>query len=111
MGKVNAKREGLGKAAERLIKNKMTEKRPGRISLSPKMKQEEMPDFFIEPKDSIVLEIKAMNILRGKNSYSCGLEDETAYSLRIGWVKGIRQDKKYTDATTTCQIESLYNNE
>lgn len=108
LGKVNAKREGLGKKLYGTIKGKLKKRRPEKVYISQFMKESEMPDFYLEPIDSLLLEVKAMNINHGKNAYSCGLEDNKSYSLRIGWVKGIRDDKKAYNATTTSQVEDLY---
>lgn len=108
LGKVNAKREGIGKIVYEKLKNKLKKEKPNDILLSPKMKAAEMPQLYLNPKDSIILEIKAMNILKGKNQYSCGLEDGKSYSLRIGWVKCLREDKSSLDATTTKKVAEMY---
>ena len=67
-----------------------------------------MPDFYIEPMKSIVVEIKAMNIHYGKNRYSCGFNGLKSYSLRIAWLNEIRDDKTPEQASSAKDVEYLY---
>lgn len=62
-------------------------------------------------KKTIIAEIAAMNFMIGKNWHSCGLENGKSYSLRIAWLKGLREDKMPYQATTTEQIKLLYQNQ
>ena len=56
------------------------------------------PEVYVAP--TVVLEIRAMNIDRG-NYFACSLDDKTFYSLRIAYVRGIREDKNAEQATTS----------
>ncbi|MFH1638650.1 MAG: hypothetical protein ABIB71_09555 [Candidatus Woesearchaeota archaeon] len=102
---VNAKRQGLNREIGSMLGEKLMARKPRNIKVSEKMKAQ--PDFYVMPSSSLVLEVRAMNILRSKNGYACGLEDGESYSLRIGWVYGIRE-KKPRQATTTAQLARLY---
>lgn len=103
--KVNAKRQGLNKQIEAMLERKFINRKPRNIKVSEKMKRK--PEFYVVPSSSLVLEVRAMNIMRSKNEYMCGLDDGKSYSLRIGWVYGIRE-KKPKQATTTQQLVKLY---
>ena len=70
---------------------------------------EQMPTFYIRPENSVVLEIASMNCHYGKNTWhSCGYQNGEAYSLRIAWLKRIREDKKVADASTTEKVKKMY---
>ena len=59
-------------------------------------------DVYVDPDNSVVLEVRAMNIDRNtKNDFGAG------YSLRIAYVKTVREDKSPQQATTTMQIAKL----
>lgn len=59
-----------------------------------------LPNVYIAPENSIVLEVRAMNLDAGTpKDFACKL-DTVAYTLRIGYVKSIREDKKSEQATT-----------
>jgi DNA ligase-1 len=105
--KVNAKREGMNKEIYPLLKDYFRSS-PKQIEIKPELNK---PDYFINPLDSIVVEVAAMNVNRTKNIYSCGLENGKSYSLRIAWLKQVRDDKKPLQATTTDQIAMLYQKE
>lgn len=106
LGKVNAKREGIGEKMYAQLKNKFQQEKPSEIMVSEKMKQK--PDFYIAPHNSAVLEIRAMNLNFCKNEYMCGFDGEKSYSMRIAWMYDVRETKKPTQATTTEQIKKLY---
>ena len=108
LAKVNAKRDGLGKRIAHLLKNKFVKDKPASIVLSANAKADDLPDFYIDPFSSIVIEIKAMNIHYSKNWHSCGSDGEKSYSLRIAWAKGIRDDKSPIQATTLTKVAELY---
>lgn len=111
IAKVNAKRQGMNKELSPLIEDKYLESCPGEISLNPRIEKQKdgMPDYFLSPKKSQVVEIAAMNYMQSKNWHSCGLDDEgKAYSLRIAWLKNIRLDKDYKQINTTQEIIKFY---
>ena len=66
------------------------------------------PDSYLTPEKSIVLEIGAMEIQQSKNDYACGHNGKTAYSLRIGHVRSIREDKAPWQSTSTSKVAKLY---
>jgi DNA ligase 1 len=113
LGKVNAKREGMNKELSALLENKFLPSCPQNVLINQAAysKPDAIPDYFINPDKSIVVEVAAMNFNRGKNWHSCGLEDGNAYSLRIGWLKNIRDDKSPKDSTTSDQVKMFYENE
>lgn len=63
---------------------------------------------YVNPIDSIVIEVSAMNIEHTINGFACGFNGEKSYSLRIPHVKAIRDDKSGRQATTTAQITQMY---
>ncbi|MGV8151906.1 MAG: hypothetical protein ACP5OG_02405 [Candidatus Nanoarchaeia archaeon] len=67
-----------------------------------------LPNHYIDPNNSVVVETDALNITRSKNWHSCGLYKGLAYSLRIPVVKRIRLDKKTIDCAKTEDISDLY---
>ncbi|HII14772.1 MAG TPA: hypothetical protein HA362_00505 [Nanoarchaeota archaeon] len=106
--KVNAKRKGMNRQLEELLKGKYVAEKPSSVVLSPCAGDEDLPQFYIEPNSSVVVEVKAMNIHYGKNRYSCGLDSGKSYSLRIAWLNEIREDKAAVQASTVNDVEYLY---
>jgi len=106
LAKVNATRIYSTIAAQ--LNEKFQIQKPESVILSPNAKSEDLPQRYIEPMSSIVMEIKAMNINYGRNWHSCGLKDGKSYSLRIAWTMQIREDKKPMQATSTNKIGDLY---
>jgi hypothetical protein len=87
---------------------------PSNIVLNPAIYKQELgvPDYFIAPEKTSVVEISAMNFYRSKNWHSCGLDSEgKSYSLRIGWLKSIREDKNYREIATPEFVKTLYDAE
>ncbi len=111
LAKVNAKRKGMNEEIYPSLKRAFVKKCPKEIALNPAIKEDDMPDYFIQAEKTIVVEVAAMNFNRSKNWHSCGLDDGNAYSLRIGWLKGLRDDKLPKQATTTEQVKKLYEKE
>jgi len=114
LAKVNAKREGMNMALESLLDKHLEKNCPSNVVLHPLICKQKLgyPDYFVKPKNSAVVEVAAMNFYKSKNWHSCGLgKDGKSYSLRIGWLKNLRQDKKYLDVATPEFVEILYNNE
>lgn len=108
LAKVNAKRGGMNVELERLLKGNLIAEKPYTTILSANAKAEDLPDFYIEPMNSAVVEIKAMNIHYGKNRYSCGFNGLKSYSLRIAWLNELRDDKTPMQASTAKDVELLY---
>jgi len=109
LAKVNATTDGLNKTLDGMLKAHYTGECPNGVYLNPAMaKMNKLPDRFVTPESSCVVEVGALNVDRGKNRYSCGLADGQAYSLRISVLKGIRDDKSVMQATTTAQVKLLY---
>ncbi len=108
LAKINAKREGINKVLAELLKGKLQAEIPATVVIHPNAKSEDLPQLYVEPKSSVVVEIKAMNINHGKNEYSCGFDGNRSYSLRIAWAKQLREDKKPSQATTTKAVAELY---
>ena len=108
LAKVNAKRNGMNVELEELLNGKLIAQKPYTTILSANSKEEDLPDFYIEPMKSIVVEIKAMNIHYGKNRYSCGFNGLKSYSLRIAWLNEIRDDKTPEQASSAKDVEYLY---
>ncbi len=61
------------------------------------------PDIYVNP--TVILEVRAMNIDRG-NDFACSVDGKMFYSLRIAYVKCLREDKKAEQATTTDFVAS-----
>lgn len=108
LGKVNAKREGMNADLDFMLEPVWTDIKPKNVDFTGG-KEELVPDMYVHPDETIVVEVAAMNLQRGKNSYACGLGDDSkAYSLRIGWLKRIRDDKNPYDGTTTEQVAKMF---
>ncbi len=103
IGVVNLARrnEATGKLfaeeVEVALQEKVSHSQYARVNLGKKT-----ADVYIDPDNSIVLEVRAMNIDRNvKRDFSSG------YSLRIAYVKTVREDKSPQQATTTAEIARL----
>jgi len=114
LAKVNADRHGMNTEITSALRGKTRKTPPADLLLNPRVNVEDgddrrTPDFYVTPARSIVVEIAAMNVQRSKNSWhSCGLEDGMSYSLRIGWLKRLRDDKLPSQATTLDAVRSAY---
>ncbi|MBW3017397.1 hypothetical protein KY316_03405, partial [Candidatus Woesearchaeota archaeon] len=108
IGKVATTRNGIAKEINSIVAARMSQSMPQNVVFSDKMKGKNMPAFYIKPEDSIVLEVKAMNIDKSNNWQTCGKENGKAYSMRIGFVEQIRDDKAPKQATTTEGVKKLY---
>jgi ATP-dependent DNA ligase len=111
LAKINSKRQGMNKELETLLSGSFVSDVPQDVFLNPKMKEDKLPDYFIQPRNSAVVEIAAMNIYYGKNDYSADYNEGKAYSLRIGWLKTIRSDKAITQASKVELLRKLYQKE
>jgi ATP-dependent DNA ligase len=105
LARVNAKREGYNSEIAQLLEGKLR-----KTPLQTEVKRGlDVPEYFVNPLESVVIEVAAMNIQRTNNVHSCGLgEDGKTYSLRIAWLKDIRYDKKPLQATTTGNVGVMY---
>ncbi|MFH0798049.1 MAG: RNA ligase family protein, partial [Candidatus Woesearchaeota archaeon] len=65
IAKVNAKREGIGEEVKSKIR--LLKRKPSSVYLSPTIKEDEIPNLYVNPERSVVVEVKAMNINHGKN--------------------------------------------
>jgi DNA ligase-1 len=111
LAKVNAKREGMNHDLEGLLRKHFIKECPSNIRLNPSIyKQKQgVPDYFVLPEKTSVVEVAAMNFYRSKNWHSCGLDSEgKSYSLRIGWLKSLREDKGYLQVATPDFVKLLY---
>jgi DNA ligase-1 len=111
LAKLNAKREGLNKELAKMLGEKLIKTKPSNIFLNPNIKkhEEQMPSFYVRPENSVVVEVASMNCNYGKNTWhSCGYSDNGAYSLRIAWLKRIRDDKKIQDVSTIEKVKAIY---
>jgi DNA ligase 1 len=94
------------------IKDFSTTNVPGSVIISEAMANKtyarKVPYCYIHPEKSAVLEVQALNVTKSKNWHSCGLDNGKAYSLRIPIVRGIRNDKRIEDCTTSDQINDIY---
>jgi len=112
MGKISTTRNGLAAEINQQIKGKTTQKQPKDVDFSEKLdlksNRKFIPDWYINPKDSVVLQVKAMNLNYSNNWQSCGLNNGKAFSMRIGFADEVRYDKSSKQATTTQAVEQLY---
>ncbi len=65
------------------------------------------PELYINPE--IVLEIRVMNIDIGYGKdYACSVDGKAKYSLRIAYVKSIREDKRADQINTTDFVAKMH---
>jgi DNA ligase-1 len=114
LAKVNAKRNSMNLELEARLKDNLVWVCPPNVNLNAAIHKTPLayPDYFIEPEKSVVVEVAAMNFYYSKNWHSCGLDkDGKSYSLRIGWLKGIREDKSISDTASVDSVKTLYDTE
>jgi ATP-dependent DNA ligase len=112
IGKISVIRNKLANEIYPYVQGRMTRNVPGgELFISPKSSKF-LPELFINPEDSVVLEVRAMNIEHNDSNWqSCGLAlspDRKSFSLRIAYAMQIRLDKKPRQATSTEQIKKLF---
>ena len=94
------------------IKGGLTKTPPRNVILSKELGKKtyagKIPDMYVTPERSGVVEVETLNITRSENWHTCGLENGFAYSLRIASVKRIRGDKRICDINTTKQVAEIY---
>jgi ATP-dependent DNA ligase len=112
LGKIGATRNGLANEIQDCVKGKVSGARPDNVDFSEKLDRHSyrkfVPDWYINPEDSIVLEVNAMNLNRADNWQTCGYDGKKAFSMRIGFAKQVRYDKLGRQATTTQAVHKLY---
>ncbi|MBW2972522.1 hypothetical protein KY359_05795, partial [Candidatus Woesearchaeota archaeon] len=112
LGKVGVTRDGIAKEIDGKVRGRTRSQRPGKVAFSEKLDREAyakfVPDSYIEPEQSVVLEVKAMNLYLSDNWQTCGLDNGKAFSMRIGWANQLRHDKDPHQATRTSAIAKLY---
>ncbi|MBN1544476.1 ATP-dependent DNA ligase [Candidatus Woesearchaeota archaeon] len=112
LGKIGVTRDGIAREIESLVGQKRQPQRPGNVAFSQKLDRPScekfVPDSYIDPEQSVVLEVRAMNLNRSGNWQTCGEKDGKAFSMRIGWADQVRYDKGPKQATRTSAIAKLY---
>ncbi len=112
IGKIGVTRNGFASEIESEVKGKTSSERPSTVVFSDKLDKKSfskyIPHSYINPENSVVLEIKAMNLNYNPNWHSCGLEDGNAFSMRIGFMEQLRYDKNPWQATTTSAVKKIY---
>jgi len=112
LGKVGTTREEFAKDIHEKTKDNTSDAPSRYVELSEKLSRESyarhVPQKYIDPEKSVVLEVKAMNLNYNENWQTCGEQDGKAFSMRIGWVNQLRPDKSPKQATTTETIRTLY---
>ena len=112
LGKIGATREGIADEIFAEVKGKTSDSAPRNVVFSDKLQRSSyenfVPDSYIDPESSVVLEVKAMNLDFSNNWQSCGLQGGKAFSMRIGYAHQLRPDKNPKQATTTAAISKLY---
>ncbi|MFC1722839.1 hypothetical protein ACFL0V_01740 [Nanoarchaeota archaeon] len=110
IGKIGVIRDGMAYDIHELVGENRTPFWPDNIDTSnmKKRRDSHVPNWWIKPEESLVLEVKAMNINYNRNWQSCGLKGGKAYSMRIAYATQIRHDKGPLEATKTSDVEMLY---
>jgi len=112
LGKIGVTRDGIAREIECLVADKKQDQRPGKVAFSGKLDRPAyakfVPDLYIDPEHSVVIEVRAMNLNRSSNWQTCGEKDGKAFSMRIGWADQVRYDKGPKQATRTSAIRKLY---
>lgn len=106
--KVSTRKRGLADKMYKKIKDKLQSQKPDNTNFSKKMTGSHVPDLYIAPEDSVVLEISAMNLTYSSNWHTCGQEGNKSYSARVCHPKDVRYDKASTQATSTQDVIKLY---
>ncbi|XP_016845791.1 DNA ligase 4 isoform X1 [Nasonia vitripennis] len=96
-------RSGLSDDQLRIIQNKLKPHWKDKKPVGVFGPRSEPPDVWVSPKHSMVLQLRASEMVRSK-SYPIG------YSLRFPRVMKIRTDKPWYNACSTTEFESLVKN-
>ncbi len=62
LAKVNARREGIGEEVKSKVR--FQKRKPSSVCLSPNIKEDEVPNLYVNPERSVVVEVKAMKFSR-----------------------------------------------
>lgn len=112
MGKIGVTRDALALDIHDQVRECTTEARPDKVVFSEKLDRPSysmhVPDFYIDPEQSVVLEVKAMNLNFNRNWQTCGRKGDRAFSMRIGYASQLRPDKTPRQSTTTDIVRKLY---
>jgi ATP-dependent DNA ligase len=112
MGKIGATRDGMAHEIYKEVKAHITQDPPANLALSEKLEKPShsrfLPQAYIDPESSVVLEVNVMNINYSRNWQTCGLKDGKAFSMRIGYASQLRYDKDPAQSTKTSAIKKLY---
>jgi DNA ligase-1 len=113
IGKVSVKRNALANEIFPLVERCISLYRPDNVDFSEKLdspgKERIVPNSYINPEKSVVLEVRAMNLNYTGNWHTCGRKDGKSFSMRIGFADQVRYDKSPQHATTTAAVRKLYN--
>lgn len=105
LARVNSKEKGFDNILEEILEGNHDNPLPQYV-INPALKDIHHPSYFVDP--TVVVEVKTMDIQHARNVHSCGLQKGMAYSLRIGWLNQIREDKSVDQITTTQEIARIY---
>ncbi len=112
LGKISTTRNMLSSEIYDVVQDNMTRESSKKVVFSEKLERQAysrfVPDMYINPDHSVVLEVKAMNLNYNDNWQTCGEKGGKAFSMRIGWANQLRPDKSPRQATTTETINKLY---
>jgi ATP-dependent DNA ligase len=112
LGKVAVARKGISEEIFENTRGNMSRHASVDVCFSGKLERgaysHHVPDAYIDPELSVVLEVKTMNIYRSENWQTCGLENGKAFSMRIGYANQLRLDKRPRQCTTTDAVWKLY---
>jgi ATP-dependent DNA ligase len=112
LGKVGVTRESFANDIHERVKEHMMTQSPTNVAFSEELERpaykQHVPDLYINPENSVVLEVKTMNLNYNKNWQTCGRRNGKAFSMRIGYVGQLRPDKSPRQSTTTEIVRTLY---
>jgi ATP-dependent DNA ligase len=112
IGKIGVTRNGIAREINEEIAHRIRSERPSNVAFSEKLDRDAfakyVPTAYVDPEQSVVLEVKAMNLNFADNWHTCGAKDGKAFSMRIGFANQIRYDKAPNMSTKTRAIRSLY---
>ncbi len=112
LGKIGVTRNGLAHEIQAQVGQHIKAWRSNKVAFSEKLSRPAyerfVPDVFIDPDKSLVMEVKAMNLQFTDNWQTCGYKEGKAFSMRIGYAHQLRPDKSPKQATKTSTIRTLY---
>lgn len=112
IGKIGAVRNKLANLIYKEVKDSIVDSKSEKVVFSEKLDKpiysKFVPTSYIDPDKSVVLEVNALNLNYSNNWQTCGLKDDKAFSMRIGFAKQLRYDKNPRQATKTSAVRKLY---